>query len=139
MAVSEKSQRAQEVWKRFGAWYGADVLERKYGLKAPPDWVLAIGAVPEGLLESVMADVHLKFPQWPPTLADFEQVARTRSARASGPSNIDRLSSHLEHMGLSNTQLRGRQWITDGLQIIGVVVPRDGISAGHRIMMEDLS
>ena len=38
MTEFRPSKRANDAWKRFAAWYGADTLERKFGLQAPQDW-----------------------------------------------------------------------------------------------------
>lgn len=87
------SWQTKHVWKRFCAWYGADVVERKFGTQAPEDWSAVINGIARDRLEIVLADVRAKHPTWPPNLFEFEQLAKPRS---SGPNPIEVLDAYVK-------------------------------------------
>lgn len=115
------SKQTQQVWKRFAAWYGADVLERKYGLSTPDDWAKAIEKIQPSAIETIMADVRAKHPTWPPTLHEFEQLAKPKPA---GSSPVDVLDAYVrKHYPDRCVNL---SWIGSGGAIVGVHVPGVG-------------
>lgn len=149
MSERKISWQARQTWKRFCGWYGADVVERKFGLQAPEDWCDAIDAVEEKTLETVLEHVRGKFPTWPPSLPEFEQLVRiVRSPSiARGPTVQERLKDFVVRTKhLSNGQLSqpwtylgtGDARTGSGFAITGVVVPADGPLPGYRVMVEDM-
>lgn len=151
------SWQAKQVWKRFGSWYGADALERKYGAVVPDDWCEVIDAIERGKLELLLADVRAKFPTWLPSLPEFEGLAKqlAEPARDAGPSTQERLVDFvLRTRRLTPAQLRmpwrflycgdcgtggerGRRPSQD-YAVTGVVVPADGDHPGYRVMFVDM-
>lgn len=152
------SKRANDAWKRFAVWYGADSLERKFGLSAPQDWCEVFDALDRDILARVMAEVKVKFPTWMPGLPEFEALIRQVGRPAPpqfGPTVAERLNDFvLAHRSLTPTQLRmpwryiGRQFDAPGVdgkmrhnhgvEITGVIVPADGDHPGYRVLLEDL-
>jgi hypothetical protein len=129
------SAQTKHVWKRFGAWYGADVLERKYGLQPPEDWARAIDAIHRNHLDAVLVDVRTAHPVWPPTLHEFEQLAKPKPA---GRSAIDRLDEHLRGLSLTFAQARGITYIGNSNEITGARIPNSDGTGTFRIMLRDL-
>ena len=149
--ASERQAKAEATWKRLCSLYGADVMERKFGAKAPPDWIEVIGKIQS--IDAVLTDVRAKHPQFPPNLPEFEALAKARAGKSEEPSNIEKLANYFyANYGLTRgirvtkNQLHGWRVLYDGdvktgfgFNIVGVVIPADGESPGHRIMMEDLA
>lgn len=149
MSERKISWQARQTWKRFCGWYGADVVERKFGLQPPEDWCEAIDAVQEKILDTVLGQVRGKFPTWPPSLPEFEQLVRlVRSPSiARGPTMQERLmefvvrTKHLTGGQLSTAWTyvgTGDAHTGEGFVITGVVVPPDGSIPGYRVMVEDM-
>lgn len=142
------SWQARQVWKRFCAWYGADVIERKYGAVVPEDWCGVIDDIPPGKLENVLADVRMKHPSWPPGLPEFEAITRAVNKPVfDGPSPMERLCDFvLKTKPLTAAQLRGPWRFIgagnvrngEGFAIAGVIVPADGDRPGYRVMVQDM-
>jgi hypothetical protein len=143
------SSRAIEAWKRFAAWYGADTLERKYGLKPPEDWCEIFDSLDRDQLARVLADVRVKFPTWMPGLGEFEQLVREirKPVPMRGPTVQEQLTSYvLRNYRLTFNQTRGpwrwlgtgNQWTGEGFAITGVVIPADGDAPGYRVMVVDM-
>lgn len=151
MATERKiSWQARQTWKRLCGWYGADVMERKFGVQPPEDWCEAIDAVDEKTLEVVLTQVRSKYVAWPPSMPDFEQIARNvRSPSiALGPSLQEQLKAFVVRTrSLTRNQLAtpwtylgtGNGRTGEGFAIVGVVVPADGESHGYRVMVEDMN
>lgn len=153
------SKQAQDTWKRFCSWYGADAVERKFGLRAPDDWVEVLDAVDRDQLPLVLAETKSKFPTWMPGLPEFEALVTQFSKPAApdfGPSMQERLINFvIANRSLTPRQL-GMPWqyiperfdavpygqkgmVRDwGVRIVGVIVPADGDHLGYRVMVEDL-
>ena len=122
------SAQTKHVWKRFCAWYGADVVERKYGLNAPDDWARAIDAIDRSRLDGVLAGVRAAHPVWPPTLHEFETLAKPKAA---GPNPVDILDAYVrEHYPDHCSSL---SWIGNAGAIVGVHVQGVG-----KIMLRDV-
>jgi len=143
------SWQAKQVWKRFCAWYGADVIERKYGVQVPDDWCEVIDSIDRGKLEGVLADVRSKHPTWPPGLPEFEQVvkAANKPVCVEGPTMQERLRDFvLRTKPLTQAQIRapwkdigtGNARTGEGFAVVGVVVPPDGEFPGYRVMVVDM-
>jgi hypothetical protein len=143
------SYQAKQVWRKFGAWYGADVIERKFGVGIPDDWAEVIDTIEKGKLDGVLADVRVKHPTWPPGLPEFEQIAKAanRPAFHNGPSVQEQLRDYvLRAKRLTPAQLRapwrdiytGNGRTGEGLVVTGVVVPPDGDAPGYRVMVIDM-
>lgn len=115
------SLQVKHVWKRFCAWYGADVIERKYGAAAPEDWCRAIDAVDRQRLDAIMVDVRAAHPVWPPTLHEFEHLAKPKPA---GPNPVDVLDAYVrKHYPERCATVT---WIGRAGEITGVVIPGVG-------------
>lgn len=84
------SHLARETWKRFGSWYGVDALERKFGdAKPPSDWCESIDSIGKDRIDVVMSMVRSKYPQFLPSLPEFELLDRQsmpRQAASNRPS-----------------------------------------------------
>jgi hypothetical protein len=141
--------QAKQVWRKFGAWYGADVIERKFGAEIPKDWADAIDEVDDNKLDGVLADVRAKHPTWPPGLPEFEQIVRAanRPVFQEGPTMTDRLEAFvLRTKRLTPMQLLGSSWTYlyrgnphtgEGLVTTGVQIAADGDAPGLRVMAID--
>jgi len=153
------SRQAQDTWKRFASWYGADVLERKFGLTVPPDWSDAIDSLDRNQLAMVLGETKQKYPTWMPGLPEFEGLirqVRKPAAPSVGPSVQEQLISFvLANRSLTPEQL-SRPWdyIVErfdaqpswakemvhnwGMRVTGVVIPADGENPGYRVMTMDM-
>jgi len=143
------SNQARDTWKRFASWYGADALERKFGLTCPPDWAEAIDGLDRNTLARVMAETKQKFPTWMPGLPEFEALIASlrRPAGPEVPPMHEQLCDFvIKHRKLTGEQLR-QPWtylyrgnVRTGVDfaVTGVVVPADGEHPGYRIMVEDM-
>lgn len=142
MPTRKVSRRAQEAWTRFASWYGADVLDRKYGLTPPQDWCEVLDELDRETLAAVMAETKSKFPSWMPGLPEFEAIVRQIKAPTvqRGPSIMDQLHDFvMANYRLTPRQLRGpRTWLHRDGVISGVVIPADGDTPGFRVMAEDM-
>ena len=133
--------QARQVWKRFCGWYGADMLERKFGPSPPEDWCDAIEDIDPKRLDTVLANVRMKHPQWPPGLPEFEQIARTAGrARNEGPATHEALTADvLRAKPPTPNQLRGWTFFGEGeLPFAGVLIPSDGDAPGYRVTVADM-
>lgn len=141
--------QAKQVWRKFGAWYGADVIERKFGAEIPKDWADAIDRVDDAKLDGVLADVRAKHPTWPPGLPEFEQIVRAanRPKYDEGPSMQSLLTEYAvrtkhitkEQLVLPWTYLyTGNARTGEGLAVTGLVIPAGGDAPGYRIMVIDM-
>jgi hypothetical protein len=139
----------RHTWKRFCGWYGADAIERKFGLQAPDDWRDSIDSVNEKTLESAMTQIRQRFPTWPPSLPEFEQIVRDlrKSADNRGPTTLELLTDYvLRTKSLSKNQASspwtyigtGNARTGEGFAITGVVIPADGSNPGYRVMVADM-
>lgn len=136
---------AAKTWRKFCTWYGADTVERKFGLKAPDEWRDAIDAVPKDALPAVLSRIRGEFPSFMPSLLEFERVAREAQkpvAPDKGPTVAERLKDYvLRNYDITPNQLRqpwefigrefdapgpdGKMRYHHGVEITGVVVPAD--------------
>lgn len=141
MTERKISYATKQVWKRFCAWYGADVVERKFGLQPPTDWAELIDSIDDRLMDRILADTRQKFPTWPPALPEFEQIVIiAKRPQQYAPTMVDQLCTFV----LRNRQLTPNQvrmtWAylhRDGV-VSGVVIPADGEHQGYRVMVEDM-
>lgn len=150
MTERKASWAVRQTWKRFCGWYGADVVERKFGLQPPADWCDAIDALDDSKLERVMTGVRAKFATWPPSLPEFEQIARDLrrvAASTDEPTIQEQLKSFvLRSRALTGNQFRmpwtflgtGNARTGEGFAVTGVVVPPDGEHRGYRVMVDDM-
>lgn len=142
------SPLARETWKRFGAWYGVDSIQRKFGdIKPPVDWCEAIDRIGTERIDLVMSQVKTKYPTFLPTLPEFEALGREFCRPVMiGPSPQQRLSSAAirrcsdEQLRLPWTYLyRGNpDRNSSDFEVIGVDVPAAEGMHGMRIMVQDL-
>jgi hypothetical protein len=142
------SWQAKQVWKKFGAWYGADALERKYGTKVPDDWCDVIDGIDRSNVDRIMADVRSQFPTWLPSLPEFERiVGGVSKARDRVPSIQERLTAFvLRAKPLTPNQVRlpwrflhtGNARTGEGFAVTGVEIPPDGDFPGYRVMVIDM-
>jgi hypothetical protein len=142
--------QAKQVWRKLAAWYGADVIERKFGAEIPQDWAAAIDGIDDDKLEGVLADVRIKHPTWPPGLPEFEQLikAANRPVYQEGPTITDRLDAYVlrtrrltpvQQLSMSWKYLyRGNPRTGEGLETTGVVIAADGDAPGYRVMVMDM-
>jgi len=148
--TDKTSWQVRQVWKRFGSWYGADALERKFGLLPPDDWCEVIDAIERSKLETIMTDVRAKFPTWMPSLPEFEGLVRaaSRPVRQEGPTMQERLCDFaLRSKPLTDAQKRmpwaylytGNARTGEGLVVSGVAIPPDGQAPGYRVMVMDMN
>lgn len=153
MSDSKPSQRAREAWKRFASWYGADVLERKFGPNPPADWCTVLDSLDRETLGAVMADVKSKFPTWMPGLPEFEAIVqRIRRPYAGVVSAQEQLVDYvLRNYRLTPSQLRA-PWrflhagqsgfagvpASHDYRVAGVIVPADDDQPGYRVLVEDM-
>jgi hypothetical protein len=149
VTTDKTSWQVRQVWKRFGGWYGADALERKFGLAPPDDWVESIDKIERSKLEQIMSDVRAKYPTWMPSLPEFEQLVRqaNKPVYHEGPSIEFKLTEFvLRTKTLTRTQLmpfswsylyRGNVRTGEGFQTTGVVIAADGDAPGFRVMAID--
>lgn len=148
--TDKTSWQVRQVWKRFGSWYGADALERKFGLTPPDDWCEVIDAVQRDKLEQLMADVRAKYPTWLPSLPEFEGLAKAvaRPVRNEGPTMQEKLRDFaLRSKHLTPGQLRapwrdlytGNGRTGEGLAVVGLEIPPDGNAPGYRVMVIDMN
>lgn len=146
-------QIAKDTWKRFGQWYGVDAIQRKFGdLKPPPDWCMAIVLIGKDKIDLVLAQVKTKYPNFLPSLPEFEQLAepfsRATQAASNRPSTQYLLSCYvLKRFALSRMQLampwtylyRGSPYAgSTDFAITGVVIPGRDDLAEIRVMVSDL-
>lgn len=153
------SRQAQAVWRRFCAFYGADVVERKYGVQPPADWCVVIDEIDSDRIDGVLADIRSKHPAWPPGLSEFESISKAAAKpRHSGPTMQEMLTDFvLRSKSLTSNQLT-RPWKflysgypgcagdpndhttrpSSDFAITGVVIPADGDAPGHRVMVIDM-
>jgi hypothetical protein len=140
--------QAKQVWRKLAAWYGADVIERKFGAEIPKDWAEAIDAIDDDKLNGVLADVRIKHPTWPPGLPEFEQLVRDANRPKSnfGPSMQDQLCEFVLKTKALTKEQRAAPWkflytgnarTGEGFAVTGVVVPALG-GTGHRVMVIDM-
>lgn len=142
--------QSRQTWKRFCAWYGADAVERKFGVQPPEDWCDCIEDLDEIALAKAMAQVREKFPTWMPSLPEFEQIIRDlRRAASAGdaPTLQEQLTTFvLRTKSLTSKQVR-EPWTFLGLgnarsgeafAVTGVVIPPDGERCGYRVMVDDM-
>lgn len=143
------SRQATDAWKRFASWYGADTLERKYGLKAPDDWCEVFDSLSRDDLARVLAETRVRFPTWMPSLGEFEQLVREvlKPKQLRGPLIQERLTEYvLRNYRLTFTQTRspwrwlgsGNHWTGEGFVVTGVEIPPDGDAPGYRVMVTDM-
>lgn len=148
------SHLAREIWKRFGSWYGVDALERKFGdAKPPSDWCEAVDAIGKERIDIVMSLVRSKYPQFLPSLPEFEQLDRqSRPRPATGPlrpSTQYLLNCYvMKHFPLEPMQLaapwtylyRGNPYpgSTD-FEITGAIVPAHGKACAIRVMCSEIN
>lgn len=151
MATERRAgMQARQTWKRFCAWYGADAVERKYGLQPPEDWCDCLDDLGESTLAKAMAQVREKFPTWMPSLPEFEQIIRDLR-RAASAFDQPTLQEQLKEFVLRTRQLSGNQlrmpWTFvgcgnprngEGFSVTGVVVPSDGEHRGYRVMVDEM-
>jgi hypothetical protein len=141
--------QAKQVWRKFGAWYGADVIERKFGAEIPEDWANAIDGIDDDKLDVVLADVRARHPTWPPGLPEFEQLikAANRPVYQEGPTIAAQLTEFVaRNRSLTKGQLaglwqylyRGNPRTGEGLETVGVVIAADGDAPGYRVTVEDM-
>lgn len=142
--------QTRQTWKRFCSWYGADSVERKYGLQAPEDWESCIEELGDVTLAKAIAQVREKFPTWMPSLPEFEQIVRDlrrAAASADEPTIQEQLKTFvLRTRSLTGNQFRmpwtfigaGNARTGEGFAVTGVVVPSDGEYPGHRVTVEDM-
>jgi hypothetical protein len=150
VTIDKASWQVRQVWKRFGGWYGADALERKFGLQPPDDWIDAIDKVERQKLEQIMTDVRAKYPTWMPSLPEFELLvtAANRPVFKEGPTMAERLDAFvLRTKRLTPMQLLGSSWTYlyrgnphtgEGLVTTGVQIAADGDVPGFRVMAIDM-
>jgi hypothetical protein len=146
--TDKTSWQVRQVWKRFGSWYGADALERKFGLQPPEDWCDVIDAIERNKLEAIMVDVRAKYPTWIPSLPEFEGLVKSASkpVRSEGPTMQERLTDFvLRTKRLSDEQTRapwkflysGNARTGDGFAVTGVEIPPLN-GPGYRVMVIDM-
>lgn len=142
MTERKVSWQVRQAWRRFGSWYGADVLERKYGLNAPQDWADVIDDIPESMIDRVMSETRSKYPTWLPSLAEFEQVVKqVKRPVVMGPTTQEQLCNFvLKNRDLTLSQVRQPWTYTYGQagEVTGVVVPADGERCGYFVRVEDM-
>lgn len=151
MATERKiGLQARQTWKRFCSWYGADSVERKYGLQPPEDWCDCIEDLGEATLAKAMAQVREKFPTWMPSLPEFEQIVRElrkAAAAVEEPTTQEQLMSFvMRTKSLTQNQLHmpwtyvgvGNARNGEGFFVTGVVVPADGQHRGYRVTVDDM-
>lgn len=146
-------QIAKDTWKRFGAWYGIDAIQRKFGdLKPPPEWAMAIVLIGKDAIDLVLAQVKTKYPNFLPSLPEFEQLAepftRNRQAPANRPSTQYLLNCYVhKRFALSRPQLaqawtylyRGDPYTgSSNFEIVGVLIPAWDNLPAIRVMVRDL-
>lgn len=141
------TKRTNDAWTRFATWYGADALERKFGLTPPPEWCDVLERLDREKLAVVLANCKQKYPAWMPTLPEFEALVGQHSAPVNtGPSMQERLSRVVirrcteEQLRLPWTYLyRGSaDRNSSDFEITGVDIPADGANPGRRFMVADL-
>jgi hypothetical protein len=138
------SRRAQRTWDRLGDWYGARFADQ-YGDLPPQDWCSVIDRTTNDELVGAMMLVRQRHVTFPPTLPEFASLVKeVRQPRRAAPSLIEQLADFVVlHCRLTPAQLSGR-WTflyreSDVAPITtGVVIPADGDTPGHRVMVEDM-
>lgn len=97
-AKHKPSPRSQAAWKRLSVYYGADVIERKYGIVAPPEWCRLFDRLDRENLGAVLAETKSKHPSYPPTHGEFEEIVKALTAPPptnDGPSTVERLKDYV--------------------------------------------
>lgn len=148
-------QLAKDTWKRFGQWYGVDAIERKFGnLKPPPDWCMSIVLIGKAKIDLVLAQVKTKYPNFLPSLPEFEQLAEPFARSTSSMPNPNRPSTQyllsvyvLKRFALSRAQL-AKAWTylyagnphagSTDFAITGVIVPADDTLPAIRVLVSDV-
>lgn len=135
------SYQAKQVWRKFGAWYGADVIERKFGTEIPDDWAEVIDAIDRDKLDRTLADTRAKHPTWPPGLPEFEQIAKSvaKPVWVGPPMQVLLMEFVVRTKSLTRNQLASPwSYLYAGDILTGVVVPSDGDAPGYRVMVIDM-
>lgn len=152
------SLRTQAAWKRLSAYYGADVIERKYGLEADPSWDRILARLDREVMGTVFAEMKTKHPSFPPTQGEFEQLIKSVTAPPpsnDGPGMQERLTDYvLAHRRLTPWQLsHSSQWRceyqgncgragtqpSENFATTAIVIPADpNGTAGFRVTVMDM-
>jgi hypothetical protein len=64
------------LWKVFAGMFGGDVIERKYGVKAPEEWVIGIAALRPFEVDRGIKRLRFSGKAHPPTLPEFLRLCR---------------------------------------------------------------
>lgn len=146
------SKRVRDVWKKFGDWYGADVITKKLGAIPSREWCEAIDNITSRVeLDQILADVRATHVNWPPLFPQFEAiVARARRPppmRDAIPMTEQLTKFVLRTKRLTAAQVRspwtflyGTNELGDGRVTTGVVIPADSEAGapGYRVMAVDM-
>ena len=149
------SPRAARAWQRLQEWYGARFSEQ-FGAVPPPDWSAAIDNASNDLVKRALSILRAECVEFPPTFPQFAKALRPPRLPSRGElTPQDRLcmfAARRYHRRLTEKQFIG-PWTylyrdviafnetgkeVAGAQCIGVVIPADGESPGHRINIEDM-
>lgn len=69
--------RADEVWRRFVGMFGGDVVERKYGVKPPPEWISLLGKLSDFQIDRGLRRLAYSGKEIVPSLPFFARLCRT--------------------------------------------------------------
>lgn len=89
--------RTRDAWKKFIAWYGADHVERRYGLQAPSEWDRVLSRLDRDKMAAVLSDTKSEHSSYMPSLGDFEQIVERHLPTVKpvvGPSIIERFCEY---------------------------------------------
>lgn len=75
--LESSSQRATQLWQRLAGMFGADSLERKFGISPPGEWIAAIGTLNDAQLANGLNGLVRDGSSHLPTLPEFIKQCRT--------------------------------------------------------------
>lgn len=162
MSDHKPSARAQRVWKKFTQWYGPRFVDM-WGHKAPEDWSEVIDRESDATLDSALLAVRTAHIHHPPNLPEFEQALAKARAPVSTEKPPDLRMEltrfvHQQHASgaifLGERQLYmawtwlerrfdapdadGKMKSRHGCEIVGVVIPAQGVFPEHRILVSHM-
>lgn len=77
MTTTIAQSRAEALWRRLAGLFGGDSLERRYGPRAPDEWVVMIGRLKDHELERGLRRLVYGGAKHVPTLPEFVKLCRT--------------------------------------------------------------
>jgi hypothetical protein len=81
---SNAHSRASEIWERFGGMFGADAVERKFGLTPPDEWKAMLSRLKDFEIDRGVRRLAYSGKAHVPSLPEF-----TRLCRAVGDDSIE--------------------------------------------------